>query len=71
MTAATLVRTPSLFDVVDGERVHDAVIVGAWEALTAEQTVPCPVCRSTMEPLFSAHARPVGGRCSDCGAALR
>ena len=47
----------------------DDLIVDTWEGL-AKGTSQCPVCGGRMEPEYGAHARPVGGRCADCGSAL-
>jgi hypothetical protein len=71
VTSATLARTPSLFEPAGGERVLDEVIVRVWEELTANRSVGCPVCAADMEPEYSAHALPVGGRCSRCGSTFR
>ena len=47
----------------------DDLIVDTWEGLV-KGTSQCPVCGGRLEPEFGAHARPVGGRCADCGSAL-
>jgi hypothetical protein len=49
----------------------DEVLVGVWEGLAAHRVVRCVVCGEDMTPEYGAHARPIGGRCSGCGAALR
>ena len=46
------------------------LIAGVWEALGARSAVECPVCAGHMEPEYGAGARPIGGRCADCGAVL-
>lgn len=49
----------------------DALIVGAWEDLSAHRTVACPVCQSVaMRPRYGAGQGAVGGRCGDCGTVL-
>ena len=50
-------------------RSLDDLIVDTWEGLV-RGTSQCPVCGGRLEPEYGAHARPVGGRCADCGSAL-
>jgi hypothetical protein len=50
-------------------RSLDDLIVDTWEGLVKGES-QCPVCGGRMEPEWGAHARPVGGRCADCGSAL-
>jgi hypothetical protein len=57
-------------DRVGGEPTLDDLVVGAWEGLAAHHVVECPVCRGEMDPVYGAHARPIGGRCTGCGATL-
>ncbi|HEX5193985.1 MAG TPA: hypothetical protein VFW09_14380 [Solirubrobacteraceae bacterium] len=48
----------------------DRLVVGGWERLTSRATTACLLCGGTMEPVYGAHARPIGGRCRDCGTTL-
>jgi tRNA(Ile2) C34 agmatinyltransferase TiaS len=48
----------------------DAVLVEAWNDVTAGAAAECPVCAGRMQPRWSAGAGVVGGRCEDCGATL-
>jgi hypothetical protein len=68
--AAVASQTLGLFDNLGGEPTLDELIVGVWEGLTAPASAACPVCGARMEPQFSGHARPVAGRCTDCGTTL-
>ncbi len=61
---------PSLFDVVGGEPTLDELLVGVWEGLTAHATAACPVCGGELRPDYGAHALPIGGTCTRCGATL-
>ncbi len=70
MTSATLVRGPTLFEPIGGESTLDEVLAGVWEGLAAHRSVECPVCGAEMEPEYGAHARPIGGRCRECGSTL-
>jgi hypothetical protein len=47
----------------------DDLVASAWEGLR-QGTSECPVCGGRLEPEFGAHARPVAGRCADCGSVL-
>jgi hypothetical protein len=49
----------------------DRLITGAWKRLLAHDPAECPVCQASMAPVYGAHARPVGGRCTECGSELR
>ena len=62
---------PTLFDLAGGEPMLDDAIVGVWEGLAAHRVVQCLVCGEDMAPQYSAHSRPVGGRCNSCGTTLR
>ena len=67
----TLVATlPSLFDAGGDEPTLDDIVAGAWEGLAAHRVVACPVCAAEMEPEYGAHALPIRGRCTECGATL-
>ena len=48
----------------------DDLTVDTWQGLVKGAS-PCPVCGGWLEPQFGAHARPVGGRCADCGSTIR
>jgi len=50
-----------------GEATLDALLVGAWEGLSARRPVACPVCAGPMNPRVGAAA----GDCGDCGSQLR
>ncbi len=69
--AAVEFAPPTLFDSVGGEPTLEDLISSAWEGLAAHSAVACPVCGSSMGPQYGAHARPIGGRCDDCGSTLR
>jgi hypothetical protein len=76
-------RMPTLFGADDGidpdrdggvggEPTLDETIVGAWEGLTAQVAVACPLCaEGTLRPLAPSpeHVRALG-RCDRCGAQL-
>jgi hypothetical protein len=50
----------------------DDLIVEVWDRLDTEAAARCPVCDGgTLRAVYGAHARPVMGRCSACGAELR
>jgi len=61
---------PSLFDHLGGEPTLDELLVGVWEGLAAHRAQVCPACGGEMEPVYGAHARPLGGRCTSCGSKL-
>jgi hypothetical protein len=67
---STLELAPTLFDRRGGEPSLDELISGVWEVLIARQPVECPVCGETMTPRYGAHARPIAGRCGECGSEL-
>jgi hypothetical protein len=48
----------------------DRLVVGGWERLASPATAACLLCAGAMEPVYAAHARPIGGRCRDCGTTL-
>ncbi len=57
-------------DGVGGGPTLDETIVGAWEGLTAQVAVACPLCpEGVLRPLRSSPDR-TGGRCDHCGAQL-
>jgi hypothetical protein len=62
--------SPSEHHGASGEPTLDELLVGAWERLTGRAAVDCLLCGGSIEPDYSAHALPVGGRCRDCGTAL-
>jgi hypothetical protein len=61
---------PSLFDDLGGEPTLDELLVGVWEGLAAHRSSACPACGEAMTPEYGAHARPIGGRCANCGTVL-
>jgi hypothetical protein len=61
---------PSLFDDMGGEPTLDELLVGVWEGLATHRTVGCPVCGEDMAPVYGVHAKPIGGRCGNCGSKL-
>jgi hypothetical protein len=67
---STLAVAPTLLDRMGGEPTLDDLLVGVWEGLAAHRAVECPACAGEMEPEYGAHARPVGGCCTACGAML-
>ncbi|MDQ6803656.1 MAG: hypothetical protein M3065_01540 [Actinomycetota bacterium] len=71
-TGRTITRRPrTFFDGTGGGPTLDDVVSGAWEELTAQAVVECPVCGDgELAPEYGAHARPVGGRCRGCGTTL-
>ena len=71
MTTCTFVETPSLFETVEDRGTLDELIVAVWDGLSGHKAVACPVCGEEMNPEYSAHARPIGGRCSACGSTVR
>ncbi len=65
-----MLAAPGRTERVDGESTLDQLLYGVWEGLTADRPVACPVCTGRLVPRYAAHARPVGGRCEDCGSSL-
>jgi hypothetical protein len=61
---------PSLFDDLGGEPTLDERLAGVWEGLAAHRAQACPVCDAEMAPQYGVHARPIGGRCGNCGTTL-
>jgi len=59
---------------VGGEPTLDEILVGAWEGLTAQAAVACPLCDDgTLRPLYAdagGASPPVAGRCDRCGTTL-
>jgi hypothetical protein len=68
--AAVDTVTPNLFTDPGGEPTLEDLITGVWEGLAAHHRVACPLCGGEMTAVFSAHARPVAGRCGDCATEL-
>jgi hypothetical protein len=60
----------SFFDGAGGGPTLDDVVSGAWEELTAHAVVACPLCDGKLVPEYGSHARPIGGRCRNCGTTL-
>ena len=48
----------------------DALLVDAWNDVSAGTAAECPVCSGPMQPRWTTAARVVGGRCEDCGTTL-
>jgi hypothetical protein len=61
---------PTLFDPEGGEPTLEDLVSGVWEGLAAQGRAACPLCGGEMLPGYAAHARPVEGRCQDCGTAI-
>jgi hypothetical protein len=61
-------------DGVGGEPTLDELIVGAWEGLTAQAAVACPLCDAgELRPVYAdagGASPPVAGRCATCGTTL-
>lgn len=61
-------------DGVGGEPTLDELIVGAWEGLTAQAAVACPLCDAgELRPVYAdagGASPPVAGRCTTCGTTL-
>lgn len=59
---------------VGGESTLDELLVRAWEGLTAQAAVACPLCPGELVPVYpDADGRPTsvgGGRCDRCGTTL-
>jgi hypothetical protein len=68
MTA--LAPSPTLFDNLGAGPTLDDLIAGAWEGLSAHQSVDCLACGEPMTPEYGAHALPIGGHCRHCGTTL-
>lgn len=70
---ATAGGVAHVHDGVGGEPTLDDMVVGAWEGLTAQAAVPCPLCDGTLRPLYAGAggADPVvASRCDTCGTTL-
>jgi tRNA(Ile2) C34 agmatinyltransferase TiaS len=48
----------------------DALLIEAWNDVSAGSAAECPVCSGRMQPRWTAGAGVVGGRCADCGTTL-
>lgn len=66
---ATVVTAPRPA-LADGERSLDDLVSATWESLTVAEHAACFICGGDLLPRFGAGARPVGGRCRDCGSEL-
>ncbi len=51
-------------------RTLDAAISTLWGRISADRAVACPLCQGEMQPQYGSGARPVAGRCGDCGTVL-
>ena len=56
--------------LADGERSLADLVSSTWDSLAVAETASCFVCGGDLLPRFGAGARPVGGRCTDCGSEL-
>jgi hypothetical protein len=56
-------------DDVGGGPTLDDCIVGAWEGLTAQVAVACPLCDGQLRPRPGGDAG-LGGCCDRCGTTL-
>jgi hypothetical protein len=65
-----LAVAPIELDCSQRQRALDEVIVHAWDVLIAGREVACPVCGGDMDPEYGAQARPISGRCRNCGTRL-
>ena len=54
----------------EGARSLDDLVTSTWESLATADVASCFVCGGDLLPRFGAGARPVGGRCRDCGTEL-
>jgi hypothetical protein len=68
---STLLVAQTTLEGLEPVPTLDDVIAGVWTGLCAHRTTECPVCHGEMAPEYGAHALPIGGRCSDCGALVR
>jgi hypothetical protein len=48
----------------------EELIAAVWDGLATHRVVECPACGGRMEPEYGAGARPIAGRCGDCGSIL-
>jgi hypothetical protein len=70
LAPATLWSTTETAELGDGARRLDQAITVVWDRLGAQVEAECPVCGGRMQPQYGAGARPIAGRCSDCGSYL-
>jgi hypothetical protein len=64
------VVAPAPAPITEGERSLDDLVSATWESLGTAEVASCFVCGGDLLPRFGAGARPVGGRCTDCGSEL-
>ena len=69
-TVPAAVPVPDVSAPTEGERSLDDLVSTTWDALATTETAACFVCGGDLLPRFGAGARPVGGRCTDCGSEL-
>ena len=67
---STLAVEQTTLEGLGPEPTLDDLIVRAWTGLRSHLIVVCPACHGEMAPEYGAHALPIGGRCTDCGATL-
>jgi hypothetical protein len=65
-TGATVVDSPR---PASGPTLS-AAVTSLWDRLAAAQSAACPICDAPMEPVRSAPAGVIGGRCRSCGSTL-
>jgi hypothetical protein len=68
---STLAVEQTTLEGLGTEPTLDDLIARVWTGLRSHRTVKCPACHGEMEPEYAAHALPIGGRCTDCGATLK
>lgn len=61
--------TPKISKMDDRPTLDD-VLTSAWEGLSSDRAVSCPVCRGRMAPRYGSGSGAVGGRCTSCGSVL-
>jgi hypothetical protein len=71
VTGCAIVETLPLFEVAADEGTLDERIASVWEALSAHQSVECPICGGEMRPEYGAHAHAIGGKCASCGSSVQ
>jgi hypothetical protein len=69
LAAPVLDRGPSVRRLRTA-RTLDVAISALWARMSAGRAVSCPLCQGEMQPQYGSGARPVAGRCRDCGTVL-
>ena len=70
LAPATLWSSSETAELRDSARRLEQVISAVWDRLSAQIEAECPVCAGRMQPQYGAGARPIAGRCDDCGSYL-